>query len=167
MSELPVFIAQTTKEQEIEITREAIELLESEDIDVTDSKVIEMVAFRDGNPLEWDRPELSYEITSRICHLLGMTRTSDAISAAAFREEDRQKTIFGKAQQEKLEREHRHQLEASTERGLGQTATLLVEALVSPDDPRDRDEIRAQVLRALMPIQEQIENHYHYPQVIR
>lgn len=154
-------------EPEITLTPLALELLENENLDVTDVDILEAIAVRDGDPLEWERVEAGFEVAARMCHMLGVERISDDIRAVSIREEDRQKTLFNQAQREKNELERRRQLEENTERGMGQTATLLVEALVAPDDPRDRDEIRKQVLRALEPIQSQIDNHYHYPQVIR
>jgi len=154
-------------EPEIMLTPQALELLEQDELDVTDINVLEAIAVRDGNPLEWERVEAGFEVAARMCHILGVGRISADINAISGREGERQKTLYGNAQREKRELEQRRQLEESTERGMGRTATLLVEALLAPDDPRDRDEIRAQVLRALEPIQDQIDNHYHYPQVIR
>lgn len=128
---------------------------------------LEALAFRDGDPVSWEQPEYGFQVASRLCHVLGVEQITDEIWAAADKEGDRQTAVFNGVQREVRRIREERELAERTERGMGLTATLLVEALVSPDDPRNRDEIRELVLRALGPIQKEIEAHEYEPIIIR
>lgn len=113
------------------------------------------LAIRANFPDTWQNPEraeYSYEISDRLCGVLGLSRYTDEIRAVSKEEADRQGEIFDawrSTVQEKEEQEAYHGR-------MGDIAMQLVDALVPESDPRDREVLVDSVLAVLKPIDDRL-----------
>ena len=107
--------------------------------------------------------ESVFAVTSRLCEERGVDRVTDEIFAEADAIIVAQEAVRAAYLREKRRRE----ADAAYLARMGGVATALVEALLAPDDSRDRAEVTAAVLDALRPIDDRIENHDHPDQLIR
>ena len=121
-------------------------------IEEDESRTLEEIAFREGDPSEWGRFERTFDIVSRVCDELGLEYRTEEIMQVAGVESERQEKLF--LAYERTQR----QLAADSEyrSKMGAVATGLVDALVPPDDPRNRDEVTDAVLAALRPLHERL-----------
>ena len=113
------------------------------------------LALRGNSPDTWeepDRPEFNFEVASRLCSVLGLSRITDDMLAVSILEADRQEMIYGAWRSTVRDKEERD----SYRRRMGEVALGLVDALVPSNDPRDRDVLVESVLDALKPIDDRL-----------
>lgn len=110
------------------------------------------IAFRQGQPEDWERVEHNYEVANRVCGVLGLARHTDEIREVSITESDRQTGLFNEYKRGLRKKEEYEALE----KRMGGVAMSLVDALVPADDPRDRNGLVKSVLEALKPIDERL-----------
>lgn len=128
------------------------------------SEAMRELAHRPGTVEDWQETGIEHMsvVWVRLRQHLGVDKLTPEMRQAGINESRRQETLWSisKSEQLRAEREAEYRLR------MGSIATGLVDALVSPDDNRDRSEIEDKVLDALRPLDDRLQ-HTEWDGVIR